>query len=214
MAVSVWSVPANLAEPVVEEYGYAVDVLQASDGSEQRFLLRAHPVGAIDFYFSGSDAAECSLIEGLFYGGQPDLWIVPLWMHGRLLTGGDLSPGATSVPCDTVSAPFQDPSGLGPVAILWKNPGTYEVVNLTGVSPTALTVSPGTVLSWPALTTRVFPCRYARMESLARYTRETAARISGRVRLAFENHEAVGAAGAPAPSQNYVIWGGVVIPTS
>jgi len=179
-----WPFLANAVDEIVEEYGYLTDVESYDDGSEQRMQLRRHPVGSLEYSFFGFDLVDGQAAQLLLYANRTKSWVVPHWPHARPLqsaaTAGD---GVLLV--DTTNAPFQDPLGLGPYALVWRDARTYEVVTITEVDPGQIVLSAPLAKSWAVPGTYVIPCRVGVLDGSIEPQWDTGTVHSGRLRFSF-----------------------------
>lgn len=132
-----------------ERYAYRTDVLTAEDGTEQRRILRVHPVGAFELGFVGRPGKDAQRARRMLEAGQGvDCW-APWWPYAGRLTAG-ASAGAGTVSAPTADIPFQDPSGLWLPVALWSDPDTWELHEITNATGGVITLTDTLADDWPA----------------------------------------------------------------
>jgi hypothetical protein len=136
---------ADWSEPVEERHEYLTDILSAYTSAEQRVQLRTLPRFGLKFRLLLHTAEEAARFES-------DLWRlgarrvkVPLWPDATPLTAA-AAPSETFLECETATRRFW----AGHSAMLWRDPGTYEIVEVDSVTPEGLTLSAGLVGDWLA----------------------------------------------------------------
>lgn len=188
MADILWPFEPSLHEPIVEEYGYATDVLAATNGMEQRRGLRRHPVASVEFSFREPSTRELAPVFSLLYRNMANRWLVPLFWYGSALTGSAAA-GVYQIPVSTVNIPFRDPLGLGRYAVLWKDRATTELVQIASLAASTVDVVDPLVATWTPPRVYLMPCRIARLDPLVSYVRETGFTLTGRARFTFDAAE-------------------------
>lgn len=161
---------------VLERLEWSTDVIESFDASEQRIRLLATPNRFFEFSVTMSDR-DRRRAENALHAGQPGLWAVPVWMDSQALAA-TLASGSSSITIDTTTRDFR----AGGMAVICRDPETFEVVDIDSLTGSTLTLDSPTVLTWPAGTI-VAPLRIARMPEelhLARFTGDTS---YGRVRF-------------------------------
>jgi len=136
---------------IVEKIQFFTDILIAYDDTEQRVKLRGTPKRSISESFLMATADEVEKIAALVYDGQESNIDVPTWWDARLLTA-QANIGATTLTVDTTNTEFTN----GNKVLIYGDDQTYEVVTLTGVSPTFVNCT-ATTKSWAANQARVVP---------------------------------------------------------
>lgn len=196
-----WPFEPSIHEPIVEEYGYASDVIVSSNGTEQRRGLRRHPVGSAEFSFREPTTYELAPMLSRLYLNTGNRWIVPLFWYASDLTASAAA-GVFQLPVSTVNIPYQDPLGLGRYAVLWRDRYTTELVQVVAVSPSAIDIADPLAATWTPPRAFVIPCRIARLDPAHSYLRETGTSLAGRVRFTFD------AAEDPEALVPFVMFGG------
>lgn len=202
--MEVWRNEPNLTDSIIEEYGYMTGLMTSRDGTEQRRALRRHPVGSLEFsiMLNGREAWEALT---RLHGHHPDTWVVPLWQHARRLTSA-VTAGDSTLYASTDGARFLDVAGLGRWAILWTRWDTYELVEITDVTPSQVDLLQPTLASWATNVTWLLPCRVGRLMDThgVRWFDKDA--LTARVRFSFD------AAMTDDAIAAHVMIGGAVLP--
>jgi hypothetical protein len=82
--VVVFPFMANWDKAITQEYQWKTDVLQAYDGTEQRFKLRASPRQQFAFD-TLTEGLETNRLDALLWNWQSRVFAVPLWVDAALL---------------------------------------------------------------------------------------------------------------------------------
>ena len=172
-----------------EELAWLTDVLAAPTGGTQHRRLRESPRVVLGFSALESGASRLWL-DWQLRQHSAALWWVPVAIDTRELSAA-VGAGATVLPADIAGARFV----VGGKALLvGDDPRVSEVVAISSVGASSLTISPGLVAGWPA-GTRLVPLRAGHLldaPAVARFT----ARDSGLVALRFRLAEALDTAPA------------------
>lgn len=147
---------------MIEALEWKTDVLTANDGSEQRLGLRLAPRQSFEATILLSDPAQISLAQSLINYGQGLEWQWPCW-HESMRLPSALPAGATSILIDTTTSDYRDDSQ----AVIWTSPISYEVVEISTVADTGLTLDYPTESAWGAGAC-VMPLRTAILSGSAR----------------------------------------------
>jgi hypothetical protein len=138
--------------PTIERISFLTDVLESYNGTEQRIALRTSPRLMYIYDYLLPDAVDYSRALNTMSGNIGNGFAVPVWWDLRTLTA-DVAPAATVVKCSTAFADFRD----GGLALLWRSPQDFEVLQIATVSPTQLNLAFPTSGSSSALTTLCMP---------------------------------------------------------
>lgn len=182
-----------LAEPVpwpfyaggefTEQLTSRTDILGAATGPEQRIRLRPEP--HVQLAFDGlAEGDERRWLENLLHQNGDGQWWVPWPMEGQALAS-TLSLGASTVPIDTR---WRHYVAGGHALLVGATPRQCEVVEIDGVTDSALTLVEPTAAAWPA-GTRVYPVFLARLAGMIEIPRFTG--DAGRYQATFRADEAV-----------------------
>jgi hypothetical protein len=107
--VVVFPFMANWDKAITQEYQWKTDVLQAYDGTEQRFKLRANPRQQFSFDTLTEDL-ETNRLDALLWNWQSRVFAVPLWVDAALLTK-PVAANQKTIPINTQHLNYQ-PEGL------------------------------------------------------------------------------------------------------
>lgn len=163
--VTAWALTPDWASGVRETLQFKTDVMTAWSGAEQRRALRIAPRRQFQFSAPMSQQ-ERRIIEASLFAWSSMVWALPIFSDGQRLTSA-LSPGMTTVACDTVNRDFH----AGGLAILITDAAHYEVLQITSVTNTTLALTNAVAGSWP-VGSRLYPVRTARLASYPKIARE------------------------------------------
>jgi hypothetical protein len=185
MPPTVFPIKPDAGSPTVETYAFATEILTAEDGTEQRRLLREHPVGGIDLPMV-AHGRKAQTLQAYLITGSGQQWAAPLWPLACRMSA-DIAPGAGSIPLAESNLPFTDWQGVAPYALLWRDPWTYELLSIANdVFPDSLPLNDVVVGTWPKASTWVLPIRLGRIidSSLEWWNVEA---LTGHVQFSFES---------------------------
>lgn len=135
---------------LVERYSFLTDVIESKSGKEQRIKLRKHPRRQIESKIltaSSDDNEKNALQRMLFHNqtffGMSKTWLVPVCADYERLSY-NLSPGSSSINLDTR---YKDYSVNGYV-MLFKDYNDYEIVRISSMTTSSLTLVAPTTKSW------------------------------------------------------------------
>jgi hypothetical protein len=177
----------NWESPVTERLEWLTDVIEGYDATEERTPLRTLPRRTLEYRLLAT-AHEAATLDALLWRWQAAQYWLPVWTDPQVLEAL-LPAGATSIPAQTDGYDFSTPG----LAVLWRDTARYEVVNVQGLAPDALTLAAPTVSEWPA-GVRLYPTRLARLTDAVQVPYATAAIVEATVRFELEP-----AAITPAP---------------
>lgn len=164
--VTAWALTPDWSHGVRETLQFKTDVMIAWSGAEMRRALRIAPRRVFEFQ-SPMQQQERRIIEAQLFAWSAMVWAIPIFVDGQRLSTS-LLPGATTIPCDTVNRDFV----AGGVAILiGSDASTYEVVQITSITSSALALTHPVAGNWPA-GSRLYPARTARMTAYPKITRD------------------------------------------
>src|SRR5574343_1845755 len=123
---SLYLLPFPAQVPVQERMTWKTSVLEAYDGTEQRFSVR--PVARHRFSYSLPASAEVAA-SGFHtvFGNRGFQWAVPLWAEAQIL--GAVAPGLTSLPAVTDLYDFRADS----LALLWESNQSWQIIEIQSV---------------------------------------------------------------------------------
>jgi hypothetical protein len=163
--VTAWALTPDWSQGVRETLQFKTDVMIAWSGAEQRRALRIAPRRQFEFS-APMEQKDRRFIEAALFAWSSMIWALPIFSDGQRLTSA-LTPGLLTLPCDTVNRDFR----AGGLAILIQDAVTFEVVQISSVSNTALALSVAVAGSWP-VGSRLYPVRTARLAAYPAITRE------------------------------------------
>lgn len=180
-----WTIEASGDGEVAETYGFLTDVMPGYNTAEQRVSLRAVPVESLEFSFLCTDARQSGLADSLLFGLQDEVLAVPLWQHGSRLTSTTIVGASTFfTPDDPRDLPYR----VGGLAVLWRDPFTYELFTVSGVTSNSVTTSDTASVEWPTGSV-IMPARLARVASRVGVVRSTTGVLAGRPVFTAETAE-------------------------
>jgi hypothetical protein len=118
-----------------EELEWSTDILQSVNGKEQRVQARRIPRQSFTFTFFIPDEQTQSIFESLLFQWQKRAFGIPIWGEAELHTK-NINAGDAAITVDTAYADFQDNG----VAVVWQTGSKYEMVRISTVSPTSLSL--------------------------------------------------------------------------
>lgn len=139
----------NWDRPLQMQYGFLTDVLEADAVVEQRRAIRSIPTIRQVFTLLARDAVESAAQDALLRTGLATTWLVPIWAHETRLAA-PLAAASVAVPVVTTPRMYSAPG----FALLWRAWNDWEILTVTTLSGTELTVDP-VVDDWPATTALV-----------------------------------------------------------
>lgn len=192
--LTAWTMAPDWSNGIVETLLWLTDVQTAANGAQLRVPLRQAPRRQWEFGVL-LGAAERQRMETTLYDWRGRVWALPVWTDQTMLTSL-LAAGATGIALDTTAFDF----AVGGLAMLYRDVAHYELVEVAGISASAITLARPTINAW-AVGTRVYPCRTARITDTPTLTRHSADVLSSSLR--FESMEPCDYP-ATAPSASYL----------
>jgi hypothetical protein len=180
--VTAWMIPPNWSSGVVERIEFRTDILKKFDGSEQRTALLADGAKwSWEFRWNASGAAM-RLIENVLYQWAGQVWALPLFPQGQVLTG-DLAPGATVINTPTTDLDYH----VGGLAFLHSidRPEIYEAIEILSLTSSTITTARPLVGGWP-IGTYIYPARVGRLQKTTPAQRFTGADLYGTAKFLLE----------------------------
>ncbi len=127
------------------EYAWNTTVKRGLTGAEKRSGLLSAPRRALEYTAQARSGLEAEMLKKRMYASFGQIFGVPLWTDATMLTAS-CNAGATAL---TVKDADYRSFEAGKMAIIVSG-SEYEVVTLSGVGSTSLTLSSGTVYGWSA----------------------------------------------------------------
>lgn len=175
--VVAWPFLATWDRGVDEHLEWFTSVDRAYDGTEQRISLRAVPRRFLEFTVREKDEAAQRL-DNMLYGWHGRFVATPIFPERSSLTAPALA-GSTTLQLPTARRTFV----AGGLAVLRANSDVFEVVEVSGVTPTSVTLSRPTTLPWDA-NTPVYPAMVSRLEGTTAVLHHTDTLVEAPVRMA------------------------------
>jgi hypothetical protein len=145
----------NWTSPVRERLAWKTEVFEGESGKEQRRRLRQSPRRRLVYDYFTESPKQTSYFRKQAWRNQTNRVAVPVWADMQTLTA-QLSAGANNIPVNAQGRDYDD----GGFAVLWKDPFTYEVVQISTVAANQINLAAPTVQAWEAGTV-VTPLRTA-----------------------------------------------------
>lgn len=155
-AIPVWSIRPNWREGIRETLSWLTDVLDSTNGTEQRVSLRLSPRRSFEMLFNPIDDAR-SYFDLFLHRMASIEFFLPLF-HDKAKLDDLRTVGDTDIPFDNTYREFE--TG-GYAILLGDSPFEYEVIEITAQDASGLTVAP-LVGEWRKGTT-LHPLRIARL---------------------------------------------------
>jgi hypothetical protein len=152
--------PPNMADPVVERFGYLTDIIEAFRGDEQRIQLRAVPVGSITYSVLLNELRDAQMANAILHGNQARAFGVGRWQFQTPLVANALA-DAVEVFCDTTNLPFE----VDGLVLLWTDPYHWEAQRIAEVQADRIVLSLGLRNTWVAPATTVLPLVIGRLSA-------------------------------------------------
>jgi hypothetical protein len=161
---------------VDEQLEWLTSVERSYDGTEQRISLRT--VARRAFEFTVRESRETAQhLENALYGWAGRLFAMPIFPEKSTLTAPAVV-GATTLQCATADRTFV----VDGLAVLYGDDLNLEVVEVASVTPTAITTSRPTTISWAA-GTRIYPAMIARVDGTTSINRQTDSVLEAPIRM-------------------------------
>jgi hypothetical protein len=142
--------------PINEELAFKTDVLQHTDGSEQRLSLRQAPRQRIEFTIRVDDSRSRDAINAILFDWQARVFGVPIWWEAKPLDA-PLAAIDTVVQVDTADADFR----AGGLVTIYDSNFVSQTVEILTVNPTNLVLQVAIGTAFDAINTLVIPTRTA-----------------------------------------------------
>lgn len=151
-----WDMPPEA--PYKERLEFLTEIIVHKDGSEQRISARKNPRQIFEWEFLFTDGPERSRMENLLFDWQDSAFAIPIWHEQTKLTSG-ISVGTTILSVASTAYADYRTSGSN-LVLIYQDQTTYDVLPLTSLSSTSLTLASGTVFAY-SKGTIVCPVRLA-----------------------------------------------------
>lgn len=145
IANEILAVRPDWSDTLRMEYAWKTTIKRGLAGHEKRSGLLSAPRRAFEFTVQARTGLESEMLKKRLYTAHGKIFGVPLWTDATALAVG-VSAGATSLPVlETGFRLFQADS----LAIIVSG-GSYEVVEVSGVSTSVLSLAEAVTQDWPA----------------------------------------------------------------
>lgn len=153
-ALPVWTIPPNWKQPIVERLEWLSDVLTSRSGAEQRRAVRLTPRRFFEFRINPLDNVRTFLDLWLHRLGDNEC-LLPLW-HDHARLSATSASGTSRLNFDNTYREFVTDG----FAILWSDPFTFEVVEISAQDDTGLDLAAPLGVTWNQRAS-LFPLRRA-----------------------------------------------------
>lgn len=163
--VTAFTFRADWSDGVTERLEWSTNILQSESGVEQRSALYTTPrrYFKTDFILHQK---ERQLFNNMMSWGAKN-WAIPLWPYIQIINRA-LVKGDSRIDCITKNMDFLE-NGL---VILWRDPFTYEIVEITTIDNNGLDLRRPLLSDWPQ-GTRLYPLRVAQFNKTPQLARKT-----------------------------------------
>lgn len=153
-ALTVLPFEPDWTEPVRERLAWLTDIqASAEEAAEQRIALRGLERAELRYRALALQPREAAALRSWLYGAAGKLLAVPFWPDAVRVTAA-AAPGATALFVAPDASDGSRRIAPGARALLWRDPHTWELVEVVNAQPTSpgnavVTVAP-LVTTWPA----------------------------------------------------------------
>lgn len=152
---------------ITETWRYLTNIITSQSDYEQRIALRSAPAMTLGWQVSAFDLGESSHLSARLWENTPNYWLVPLWPSRRKTTV--IAAGVYSAPmANTLFA-------LSGTALVWRTPILCDVMTVTAISGTGITLA-GVTSFVHAAGDWIVPLRNGTMQSS--FTKTNFARVA------------------------------------
>ena len=138
--IVLWDMPPET--PYKERLEFLTEVITHKDGSEQRISARKSPRQFFEWEFILMDGPERSRIENALFDWQEAAFGIPIWHEQTKLTSG-VSVGALILSVASTAYADYRTSGSSNLVLIYQDQTTYDVLQLSSLTSTSLTVVSG-----------------------------------------------------------------------
>lgn len=199
MTIKYFNFQPNWAEGIIERLEWKTTVAGSPTGAEQRMEMLEAPRRSMEVSILAAGSKRKSA-DFFLSGRQAETLNVPIWFDSATVNSA-ASSGGTTISCSTVG------HGLiaGTLAVVTSG-SSYEVVAISSVSPTALTLSSPLADDWP-VGAQVYPVREGRVKDKTSWEQHTASVWTCRVEIELTEPEDV------TPDWATITYGGLPVLT-
>lgn len=166
----VFALYPNWETGIKERLAYLTEVLTGYDDTEQRMQLQANPARVLNYAVLTTEARDSALMDALLWGWQSRVYAVPVWQDIRPLDQ-QLNAGSQVVKVTTTDREFT----VGGLILVWRDPYTWEVFNITGMAGDQIQVSSPAGNTFQVAGTWVVPLLTGRLEQVVELAHLTSA---------------------------------------
>lgn len=193
--VIIFAFSPDWSDAVVERYEFLTQIIEADDGSENRYRLRTNPRRSLEYRVL-VESDDKRWLELYLWTWKARLFAVPIWTDCARTTA--LTPIGDFV-VDVVTTDFTS-FKVGGLAIFVIDQRTTEAVEISSVDPTSLTLIRATLQSWPT-GTRIYPALTGRMVEDQSINQPTADITFASIKFDFVDNDAIAAVDSPVGYQ-------------
>lgn len=173
----VFSAPPNWDQGVLEKLAFKTDILTSEPGVEQRIARRLTPRRTFEasFYVQKENR---QYMDNFLTANSAEVMVLPLWHQVTRLTSA-AAIDDTSLVFDVA---FREYTSGGLVFIRGPNPWTWEVLEITAVGSTGVSLASAVEKNWPAGTI-IYPARLAVLDDRTQSAKKTDQFVEYRARF-------------------------------
>lgn len=163
--VTAFTFRADWSDGITESLDWSTDILTSESGVEQRSALYLTPRRGFKCSFI-IHAKERQLFNNMMSWSAKN-WAIPVWPYIQI-SKQVLNKGDDFISCTTQDMDFLE-NGL---ALLWRDPFTYEIVEITTITSNGLNLRRPLLNTW-SRGTRIYPLRIAYFKNTPQLARKT-----------------------------------------
>lgn len=122
------------SQPIDETWHWITNVITSTDDSEQRIGLRVRPALTLKWTLMAMSSGDAGRLMGQMYANPDNYWYVPMWPSARGATA--IASGVYTLTNMTATL-FQ----AGAKALVWQSPTKCDLMTVSAVSGTGVTLS-------------------------------------------------------------------------
>ena len=149
-------------ESFVEKRSYLTDVISATNGTEQRRMVRERARRSFEFTLTGEDAEKGARLHASLLQLIGSRIAVPAWPYVTTLSQAE-TPGTTAL---NITGIADSGFAQGCYLMLWQSESVYEFFPIDAVGGSTVTIQSGLVGTWPN-GSLVVPCFVGKLATTA-----------------------------------------------